>query len=74
MYPEVVSWRDRWTAGEYGDRISYHMVVHPDSMLRQDPTARDLMRGYDVRMPDLDVTPWEALLLYEYLVERAAKR
>lgn len=52
----------------------YHMVVHPDSMLRADPTARDLMRGYETRMRDLDLTPWEALVLYEYLVQRAIDR
>lgn len=51
----------------------YHMVVYPDSMLRVDPTARELMRGYDAKMRDLGVTPWEALLLYEYLVERASE-
>jgi hypothetical protein len=50
------------------------MMVEPDSMLREDPTTRDLMRGYDTRMRDLEVTPWEALLLYEYLVERAVER
>lgn len=50
----------------------YHMVVYPDSMLRVDPTARELMRGYDLKMRDLGVTPWEALLLYEYLVGRAS--
>lgn len=52
----------------------YHMVVEPDSMLRADPAAQELMRGYDMRMRDLEVTPWEALLLYEYLVERAVER
>jgi len=52
----------------------YHMVVHPDSMLRVDPTARELLRGYATPMRDLDVSPWEALLLYEYLVERAVER
>lgn len=52
----------------------YHMVVEPDSMLREDPAARELMTGYDMRMRDLEVTPWEALLLYEYLVERAIER
>ncbi|MFW6085147.1 MAG: hypothetical protein ACODAA_08035 [Gemmatimonadota bacterium] len=51
----------------------YHMVVYPDSMLREDPAAGALMRGYDTEMRDLGVTPWEALLLYEYLVERAAE-
>lgn len=52
----------------------YHMVVSPDSMLQADATARSLVAGYTRRMPDRDVTPWEALLLYEYLVERAAAR
>lgn len=51
----------------------YHMVVYPDSMLREDPTARELMGGYETKMRDVGVTPWEALLLYEYLVERAAE-
>lgn len=51
----------------------YHMVVYPDSMLREDPTARELTGGYETKMRDLGVTPWEALLLYEYLVERAAE-
>lgn len=52
----------------------YHMVVEPDSMLRDDPAARELMTGYGLRMRDLEVTPWEALLLYEYLVNRAIER
>lgn len=50
----------------------YNMVVHPDSMLRNDPTAKTLLGRYEGRMRDVDVTPWEALLLYEYLQERAA--
>lgn len=52
----------------------YHMVVSPDSMLQTDATARSLLTGYTKRMPDRDVTPWEALLLYEYLIDRAADR
>jgi len=50
----------------------FHMVVAPDSMLRADPTAQSLMAGYQKRMADLEITPWEALLLYEYLIQRAA--
>lgn len=55
-------------------RWIYHMVMRPDSMLRHDPTAREMMAEFDRIMPVLDVTPWEALLLYEYLVERASDR
>lgn len=55
-------------------RWIYHMVMRPDSMLRHDPTAREMLAEFDRTMPVLDVTPWEALLLYEYLVDRASDR
>lgn len=55
-------------------RWIYHMVMRPDSMMTDDPTARELMAAYDRPMPDLDISPWEALLVYEYLVERATER
>jgi len=51
----------------------YHMVVAPDSMMHADATAQSLLPGYQKRMPELDITPWEALLLYEYLIERTAE-
>lgn len=41
--------------------------------MRSHPTAREPTGGYETKMRDLGVTPWEALLLYEYLVERAAE-
>jgi hypothetical protein len=46
----------------------YRMILVPDSMLTHDPTARTLLSGYGVRMPDVGASPWEALVLYEYLL------
>lgn len=46
----------------------YRMILVPDSMLTHDPTARDLLSGYGVRMPEVGASPWEALVLYEYLL------
>lgn len=50
----------------------FRMILNPDSMVRNDPAAREMYRSYDVRMPDRSATPWEALLLYEYLITRVA--
>lgn len=52
----------------------YHMVMRPDSMLREDPTARELLASWEREMPDLEITPWEALVVYEYLLSLAADR
>jgi hypothetical protein len=46
----------------------YHMILAPDSMLANDPTARSLLADYAFEMPDVRASPWEALVLYEYLV------
>lgn len=51
----------------------YHMIIRPDSMLRDDPTARALYEAYGVRMPDRGASPWEALLLYEYLLSEVER-
>lgn len=45
----------------------YHQVTNPDSMIRNDPTARQLMNEYMTPMPDLNITPDEFRALYEYL-------
>jgi hypothetical protein len=46
----------------------YRMILVPDSMLTHDSTARTLLSGYGVRMPETRASPWEALVLYEYLL------
>ena len=48
----------------------YRMILNPDSMLRNDPAASELYAAHRVPMPDRGATPWQALLLYEYLVSR----
>lgn len=51
----------------------YHMILRPDSMRRDDPTARALYEEYGVPMPDRGASPWEALLLYEYLLSEVER-
>ena len=46
----------------------YRMILRPDSMVRNDPTAKTMYEQYELVMPDRSVSPWEALALYEYLV------
>ena len=44
-----------------------HMIVNPDSMINNDPTAKQLFQEYNVPMPNQGVTPEEAEAIYEYL-------
>jgi hypothetical protein len=46
----------------------YHMILAPDSMLANDAIARSLLSDFAFQMPDVGASPWEALVLYEYLV------
>ncbi len=46
----------------------YHMILRPDSMVRNDPVARAMYDGLDIEMPLRGASPWEALVLYEYLL------
>ncbi len=48
----------------------FAMITAPDSMLRSDPTAKDLFAEYFTPMPDQKVGPDEARALYEYLRAR----
>lgn len=43
------------------------MVINPDSMLREDPAARELFAEYMTPMMNLGVIAEEAASLYEYL-------
>ncbi len=43
------------------------MVIDPDSMLREDPAARELFTEYMTPMMDIGVNADEAVSLYEYL-------
>lgn len=49
-------------------RWIYRMILNPDSMVRADPIARELAARFGRVMPSLEVQPWEALFLYEYLL------
>lgn len=51
----------------------YRMVLNPDSMVRNDPLAEAMYGDFELRMPDRGATPWEALVLYEYLVAEAER-
>ncbi len=51
----------------------YRMILQPDSMVRNDPVAKGMYEQYELQMPDRAVTPWEALVLYEYMVEEVLK-
>ena len=46
---------------------TYHMVVNPDSMLRNDSIARQLLSEYFTPMSDQNVTPEQFRAIYEYL-------
>lgn len=50
---------------EYGWVIA--MITNPDSMVRNDPTARKLFAEYMTPMANMGVTADEARALYEYL-------
>ncbi len=43
------------------------MITRPDSMLRDDDTAKELLAEYGTPMAPLGVTEEEAVALYEYL-------
>ncbi len=43
------------------------MIVNPDSMLKHDPTAQDLLKEYGVPMPSQNVSEEEAKAILEYL-------
>ena len=46
---------------------TYHMVMNPDSMLRSDSVARQLLAEYFTPMADQNVTPEQFRAIYEYL-------
>ncbi len=50
----------------------YRMIMNPDSMVRYDPIAKGLYEEYGYQMPSRGATPWEALVLYEYLIQEVA--
>ena len=54
---------------EYGWIMA--MVTNPDSMLREDATARQLFAEYMTPMVNMGVTRDEARALYEYLRSRS---
>ena len=43
------------------------MVLHPDSMLQNDPVAKELQQEYGAAMVYMGTTPEEARAIYEYL-------
>lgn len=45
----------------------HRMIVSPDSMLRHDPTARELLAEYFTPMTDMQVKPDEARALIHFL-------
>lgn len=49
----------------------YHMVTSPDSMIRNDPDARQLFAEYMTPMSDQNVQPDEVVALWEYLRHEA---
>lgn len=49
----------------------YHMVTNPDSMLRNDPTARQLLAEYMTPMLDQNASPEEVRAIWEYLRHEA---
>jgi len=51
----------------------YRMILSPDSMVRNDPAAKQMYEQFDLKMPDRAVSPWEALALYEYLFAEIVK-
>jgi len=59
------------TLAGVAERRSYEwyraMVMNPDSMLRVDPVARELLAEYRVPMPYQRITEWEVRAVFEYL-------
>lgn len=51
----------------------YRMIQNPDSMVRHDPAAKGMYEQFELEMPDRAVTPWEALVLYEYMIAEVMK-
>jgi hypothetical protein len=51
----------------------YRMILSPDSMVRNDPVAKEMYEQFELKMPDRAVSPWEALALYEYLFAEIVK-
>lgn len=51
---------------------TYHMVTNPDSMLRNDSIARQLLSEYFTPMSDQNVTPEQFRAIYEYLREEGS--
>jgi len=49
------------------------MIARPDSMLRNDSTARALLAEYYTPMQDVGVTPGQAEALYHYLRTRTRR-
>ena len=45
----------------------YHMVTNPDSMTRNDPTARQMLAEYLTPMLNQNTTPDEVRAIWEYL-------
>lgn len=50
----------------------YHMVTNPDSMVRNDPTAKELFAEYMTPMTDMNVQDEEVVALWEYLRRETA--
>ena len=50
---------------EYGWALA--MITKPDSMIKTDPTARQLFAEYMTPMLNMNITPDEARAIYEYL-------
>lgn len=50
---------------EYGWTLA--MITKPDSMIKSDPTARQLFAEYMTPMLNMNITPDEARAIYEYL-------
>lgn len=46
---------------------TYHMVMNPDSMLRNDSIAEAMLQEYFTPMSDQNVDPEQFLAIYEYL-------
>lgn len=51
---------------------TYHMVTNPDSMLKNDSIAGELLQEYFTPMSDQNVQPDQFMAIYEYL--RSASR
>lgn len=49
------------------------MIVNPDSMLKYDPIAKDLLKQYGVPMTDQNVSVEEAKAIIEYIKRESAK-